>query len=325
MATLLATAVVASAALGLQGCSGEGLLRCGDGPCYRPGNDWTGGADGALPRRDLGGTPPADLGPAPADLGPSAPDEGRPPLPDLGPRPDLGDDPCPWAPWPRDLRVDRDPSGGGGGPLGVDELTLGSGAGLLVQVPDCQISGALYGLVIVLHDADGDREYLGAKWRHAARDRGYVVGLPQAVRTYEGDRNWLANQEDNRAAILEAVELLQGRYPVDRTDTVLTGLGVGATFANELAVADEDGVFEHLLLVNGSLWDPTLERRVRTFIVLGTADASHLARREPSDHFRYLYVAELGAAYPGPVVPARVGDRSVPEVSPTSAVDWFWP
>ena len=192
-------------------------------------------------------------------------------------------------------------------------------------MPDCAISGAVYGLVIALHDSDGDRDYLAAKWRHAARDRGYVVGLPLAVRTYEGDRNWLANQEENRTALLEAVELLQGRYQVDRNDTILTGLGVGATFANEVAVADEDGVFEHLLLVNGTLWDPTLERRIKTFIVLGTGDASHLARRDESERFRYLYVPDLGAAYPGPLVPARAGDASVPDVSPTSAVDWFWP
>ncbi len=314
------------------GCSGSGELECTGGPCSRPAgtNDWVTDGGGRWP--DSGG--PSDAG---QDLGlDAAADGGSDAGPtDLGPR-DLGQvdaGPCPVRPWPRDTRSGVESSGGAGGELGDRELTLrvdGKTRHVLVHVPDCPIAGAVYGLVVALHDADGDGGYLIDKWRAAARDRGYVVAAPKAARGYGGGYNWLDHRDDNAALVRETVRALEAAYPIDVHDTILTGLGVGATFANDLAMADTapdgPGTFEDLMLVNGNSWDPNLEARgVKSLIVLGTANPSFFANREPSDHFAYFHVPELGPMYPGPLVPDKEGDVAVTEIGPTRAVDWFWP
>jgi len=291
------------------GCE-PGKLTCGDRPCRLPG-------DGGL--LDGGGGPPRDQGPLLPDLRQEI---------DLPPPVDLGE-PCPVGPWPRLARPAQDHSGGSGGQLGDSEITItadGSQRRVLLHVPRCEQPGARYGLVVALADADGNREYLRYKWVVAAAARGYVVALPEALPSYGGRRNWLENAEANRATVLATVLAVEQLFPIERQETLLTGLGVGATFGNDLALADTTDTFEGLLLVNGTLWDPTLEARGRkSFILLGDKPAAHLAARPSSDYFRYLFVPGLGPYYPGPAWASLSGDREVPEIDPTAAVDWFWP
>ncbi len=311
------------------GCSGQGTLRCGDGPCPQAEPTWIGGRDLAgveLP--DLAVATP-DQGGGPSDQGPPLPDLQQPPRGDLAPQLDLGGGSCAPGPWPRDQRAERDSSGGSGGALGIQELPLagdGPATTVLLHVPDCPVPGGVYGLVVALHDADGDREYLRFKWAEAARDWGYVVALPLAQRGYVGERNWLERGDEHRKTVRDAVELAEQLYPIDRKDTVLTGLGVGATFANDVAAADEEGLYEHLLLVNGTLWDPSLEgRHIKSFIVLGQSPSPSLATHPSSPYFRYLYAPVLGSGYPGPPDPRRAGDPALSAGDPLSALAWFWP
>lgn len=319
------TALPVAAGL-LGGChEGTGTLRCSDGPCtvldagFRP----DGGGGGHLPLEDGGGS-----GGGPKDLDAPRPDLPRPDV-DLAGLDDLGSL-CSGGAWPRAHRSGLSPSGGSGGSIGDSELQVsaaGAPAPVIVHVPDCPQPGApVYGLVVALHDVDGNRDYLRFKWLQAAAERGYVLALPLAAASYGGERNWLENQENNRDLVLRTVRALEELYDIAQKETLLTGLGAGATFAALLAAAEETQPFEGVLLVNGTLWDPALEGRgVMSFIVLGTSDARVLRERDSSVLFRYLYVPELGPYYPGPAWAALPGDREVADIDPTRASDWFWP
>jgi len=305
----------------LAGCGEQGTLECHGGACG-------GGEDGGKPGDGSGGGDRDAGGQEQRDLNAPRPDLPRQP-PEAGTEVDLGTL-CPGGAWPRLFARGVEPSGGSGGSTGDGELQVtveGKAVPVLLHVPDCPQPATLrYGLVVVLHDADGNREYLRFKWLRAAAERGYVVALPLATPSYGGSYNWLESQERNRDVVLRTVEAVQALYDIERRELLLAGLGVGATFANQLAAVDEGQPFGGLLLVNGTLWDPVLEARgVKSFVVLGTADAPHLAQHGAGEHFRYLHVPELGPYFPGPAWPLLPGDREVVEIDPTAAVDWFFP
>ena len=286
--------------------------------------------DAAPPPRDAsadGGLPPADAGDPRGDGGPrdaaprgDAPDAGGD---DAGPGPVESDAACAPAPV---VRHEPEPSGGAGGnPAGGDILVdiLGISRTYRLHVPPCYTADRPWGLALVLHDDDGDREYLRLKWERAARDREFLVALPLALRTFDNKFGWLDNPAANAALIGAAIEGVEAAYQVDLRATMLTGLGVGATFAMDLTSEAANGAVEHLLAVGPAFYDPRAEASAKVFVIEGVTESIALARREPSSRFRYEFVEGLGPYYPGPRLPAWPEDPGLESTSAQTAIDWF--
>jgi len=226
-------------------------------------------------------------------------------------------------------RPDPDSSHGSGGPLGTQDLTLEAGGGLpqhyRIFVPPCYDGVRPYGLAVVLHDADGNRDYLFHKWADTARDREYIVVLPRSRPTYDNGWNWVddAARGPNKEFVAALVPEAEAKYNIARNDTVAVGLGVGATFAEDFVLEDDEQRFEYLLVVNPGFHDPRNENTVRAFVVAGEKDSPALARRPFTSRFRYIYIPELGPFYPGPPYPPRPDDPGVTIVDSELAIDWF--
>ena len=227
---------------------------------------------------------------------------------------------------PTPTRPEADRSAGEGGELGTLDVELeveGVRGYYVLLVPPCYDSTRPFGLAVVLHDTDGNREYLRHKWADTARDREYLVALPLARPTYDNTYRWVENRPTNSALVHAVVVDVEAKYQVDRNDTVLAGLGVGATFAMELAVAQAEVVFEGLFAVNPAVFDAGAEVLSRVFVVEGRRESSALARREPTDRFRYEFAPALGPFYPGPPYARRPDDPGVTGVSNEVMLDWL--
>jgi len=225
-------------------------------------------------------------------------------------------------------RQEIEASNGSGGPLGTSEQTLvveGATNHYRLFVPPCYDGGRAFGLAIVLHDVNGNRDYLHFKWGDTARDREYIVALPQGQPTYDNKYNWVEDAAigRNKVFIKALVPELEGRYNLDRNDTLLAGLGAGATFAEEVVLADEEAQFEHALVVNPGFYDAGVEPLVKIYVVEGKKETRALADRAFSNRFRYLFVPELGPFYPGPPYPPRPDDPGVVTITNEAVIDWF--
>lgn len=309
-------------ALSAWGCR-PGTLACG-GPGAPDG--FCPAAEG-LPSRPGQGDA-LDSG-VPRDVPPVIIDLGRL-LPDLPTEPED-------IPVPRDLgagcaleavgRGEAEPSGGSGGPFGTSDLTLEAGGGLnhyRLFVPPCYDGSRPFGLAVVFHAANGNRDYLHFKWGTAARDREYIVALPLAQPTYDNQYLWTddAAMGRNKAFVKALIPELEARYHIDRKDTVVAGLGAGANFAEELVLADDEAQLEYALVVNPGFYDARLEPLVKVFVVTGK-ETPGVSSRPFSSHFRYLHVPELGPFYPGPPYPPRPDDPGVTAITNEDVIDWF--
>ena len=118
--------------------------------------------------------------------------------------------------------------------------------GCSLYVPETWDGRTPLPLVVALHGGHGHgRDFLWS-WLRDARSRGALVLAPTSL-----DRTWSLMGEDvDGEPLLQIVEHVATRYPVDRTRMLVTGMSDGATYA--LRVGAREGTpFTHLALLCG--------------------------------------------------------------------------
>ena len=321
-AAVVLVSVIAAAAAGCEGgrltCSGEASL---DGHCAVEGADIpAGGFPGEGEGEGEGGIDPPPGGGEGEGVGGEGEGEGEAPGP-VEPPPDRGDCGSELA-----GRAAPELSAGAGGPAGGYEDVIeieGMRHPYTVIVPACDNPGAALGVAIVLHAANADRDYVTFKWRGTAASRGYVVVVPEGRRTFNNQAVWGENVAHNLALIGALLTKVESEYAVATNDTIIAGLGAGATFAGDLAAQDDTGSFEYLFAVNPSLYDQGAEDNVKAFLLAGEREAADLVARGELERFRYEFVPTLGRWYPGPAYPELPDDPGDERVTNETAIDWF--
>jgi phospholipase/carboxylesterase len=121
--------------------------------------------------------------------------------------------------------------------------------GFSVYVPEHWDGETAMPLVVALHGGSGHgRDFLWS-WLADARSRGVLLMAPTSR-----DRTWsiMGGQDVDAEGLGEMVASVAGRYPVDRTRVLLTGMSDGATYA--LLCGLRDGTpFTHLAPACGVL------------------------------------------------------------------------
>ena len=181
--------------------------------------------------------------------------------------------------------------------------------GCSLYVPESWDGHTPLPLVVALHGGHGHgRDFLWT-WLRDARSRGVLLLAPTSL-----DRTWSLMGEDvDGQPLLDIVEHVAGRYPVDRTRVLVTGMSDGATYALRCG-AREGTPFTHLAVLCGVvhpavLLDGGLERlRDRpVYQVHGALDwmfpiaTAHLGRdllREAGARLVYRELDDLSHTYP---------------------------
>ena len=121
--------------------------------------------------------------------------------------------------------------------------------GCSLYVPESWDGAAPMPLIVALHGGHGHgRDFLWT-WLADARSRGMLVLAPTSR-----ERTWsiTGGADEDAAPLREMVASVAGRYPVDRTRVLLTGISDGATYA--LLCGLGDGMpFTHLAPACGVL------------------------------------------------------------------------
>ena len=181
--------------------------------------------------------------------------------------------------------------------------------GCSLYVPETWDGCASMPLVVALHGGHGHgRDFLWT-WLRDCRSRGVLLLSPTSL-----DRTWSLMGEDvDGPPLVDIVNHVMERYPVDRARVLVTGMSDGATYALRCG-ADDDTPFTHLALLCGVvhpavLLDGGLERlRDRpVYQVHGALDwmfpvaTAHLGRdllREAGARLVYRELDDLSHTYP---------------------------
>ena len=134
-----------------------------------------------------------------------------------------------------------------------------SRGGFSLYVPEAWDGRSSMPLVVALHGGSGHgRDFLWS-WVREARGRGVLVLSPTAQ-----GRTWsiMGGGDIDADSLKQAVESVAGRYPVDRTRVLLTGMSDGATYALLLGLSDRPAVHAPGAGVRGAASD-AVRRRVR--------------------------------------------------------------
>jgi len=124
-----------------------------------------------------------------------------------------------------------------------------SRGGFSLYVPETWDGRASMPLVVALHGGSGHgRDFLWS-WVREARGRGVLVLSPTAQ-----GRTWsiMGGGDLDAESLKQAIESVAGRYPVDRSRVLLTGMSDGATYALLLGLRDGPP-FTHLAPACGVL------------------------------------------------------------------------
>jgi phospholipase/carboxylesterase len=124
-----------------------------------------------------------------------------------------------------------------------------SRGGFSLYVPEAWDGRASMPLVVALHGGSGHgRDFLWS-WLREARGRGVLVLSPTAQ-----GRTWsiMGGGDLDAESLKQAIESVAGRYPVDRSRVLLTGMSDGATYALLLGLRDGPP-FTHLAPACGVL------------------------------------------------------------------------
>jgi phospholipase/carboxylesterase len=150
--------------------------------------------------------------------------------------------------------------------------------GFSLYVPEKWDGRTVMPLVVALHGGHGHgRDFLWS-WLREARARDTLVLAPTSE-----SRTWsLMGNDVDAPRLLRMVESVVGRYPVDRTRVLLTGMSDGATYAL-MQGAREGSPFTHLAPACGVLHPMLL-----------TGTALHALRARPI----YLLHGELDWMFP---------------------------
>ena len=124
----------------------------------------------------------------------------------------------------------------------------GSRGGFSLYVPETWDGHASMPLVVALHGGHGHgRDFLWS-WLREARARETLLLAPTSLQ-----RTWSLMGEDVDASrLMQTIESVAVRYPVDRTRVLLTGMSDGGTYAF-LCGLREDAPFTHLAPACGVL------------------------------------------------------------------------
>jgi phospholipase/carboxylesterase len=131
--------------------------------------------------------------------------------------------------------------------------------GFSLYVPEQSDGPRLMPLIVALHGGHGHgRDFLWS-WLREARSCGVLVLSPTSR-----DRTWsiMGGDDVDAEPLLDMVESVAARYPIDRTRVLLTGMSDGATYALLCGLRDGMpfthlaplcGVLHPLLFANGDL------------------------------------------------------------------------
>jgi phospholipase/carboxylesterase len=122
--------------------------------------------------------------------------------------------------------------------------------GFSVYVPEQSDGHTPMPLVVALHGGHGHgRDFLWS-WLADARSRGVLLMAPTSH-----DRTWsiMGLDDVDAEGLREMVESVAGRYPVDRSRVLLTGMSDGATYSLLCGLRDGATPFTHLAPACGVL------------------------------------------------------------------------
>jgi phospholipase/carboxylesterase len=194
---------------------------------------------------------------------------------------------------------------------------VGERGGFCLYVPEYYVADRSWPLVVALHGGSGTgREYLWA-WVREARSRGVLVLAPTA----RGPTWSMLGPDTDGAAITSMLEYVCGRWSVDRTRILLTGLSDGATYGLSLALR-EGSPFSAVAPVAGTLHPRfmtdagiSVARGKRIYLVHGALDWMFSVQQARFAHERlaaagaeivYREIADLSHTYPreenGPIL-----------------------
>src|SRR5262245_26788387 len=205
------------------------------------------------------------------------------------------------------------------GALRDDDLRLGvlhadnerdARGGFSLYVPEQWDGRSAMPLVVALHGGSGHgRDFLWS-WLSNGRSRGVVVMTPTAR-----DRTWsiMGGDDVDADPLRQMVEMVAGRYPVDRARVLLTGMSDGATYTFLCGLregmpfthlAPACGVLHPFLMVPGGL---EAARDKPIYMIHGALDwmfpiaTAHFARealQEAGARVVYREIADLSHTYP---------------------------
>jgi phospholipase/carboxylesterase len=191
---------------------------------------------------------------------------------------------------------------------GPEEDADGRG-GFSLYVPERYDARSAWPLVVALHGGTGRGSDFLWTWLREARSRGFLLLAPTSQAT-----TWALDAPAiETRSLVSMVEYVCGRWSVDRSRTLLTGLSDGATFAL-LAGLAADAPFSALAPVSGVLHpanfsNGNLGRAAgrRIHLVHGALDwlfpvaLARMARdalRDAGADLRYREIEDLSHAYP---------------------------
>ena len=123
-----------------------------------------------------------------------------------------------------------------------------SRGGFSLYVPETWDGRTAMPLIVALHGGHGHgRDFLWS-WLREARTRGMLV-----VAATSRDRTWsLLGHDEDADGLGRMIDAVSGRYPVDRSRVLLTGMSDGGTYAL-LCGLRADTPFTHLAPISGVL------------------------------------------------------------------------
>ena len=186
---------------------------------------------------------------------------------------------------------------------------VGERGGFCLYVPEYYAPGRSWPLVVALHGGSGTgREYLWV-WVREARSRGFLVLAPTA----QGPTWSMLGPDTDGAAIAAMIEFVCGRWTIDRSRILLTGLSDGGTYGLSLALRD-DSPFSAVAPVASTLHPRfttsagiTVARGKRIYMVHGALDWMFAVEQARFAHGRlqaagadivYREIADLSHTYP---------------------------
>jgi len=184
-----------------------------------------------------------------------------------------------------------------------------SRGGFSAYVPEYYDAQVVWPLVVALHGGSGNGGAFLWSWLRDARSRGAIVVAPTAL-----GRTWAISGEDlDTANIGRLLAYVRGRWNIDETRILLTGMSDGGTFSY-VSGLEPASPFTHLAPVSAafhpmlaSFADPARMTGLPIHIVHGVQDWMFPVdmAREAARHLRqagaavtYLEIEDLSHTYP---------------------------
>lgn len=123
----------------------------------------------------------------------------------------------------------------------------GTRGGFSLYVPEYYTPQRQWPLVVALHGGSGDGFSFLWSWLPTARAHGAIVVSPSSI-----GRTWpLAGEDDDTPNIARIVASIRGRFSIDPTRVLLTGMSDGGTFCY-VSGLEPDSPFTHIAPVSAA-------------------------------------------------------------------------